>query len=89
MPNEMNDDEALRAHASRAVSDAERALGAAIYRQDLRRIADQGNRWAAFTDDELEALADDFDPGLGIGARCAPDGSVMAELVAEIERRQS
>lgn len=56
------------------MNEARRALALAA--------AQAGNRWAAFTDEELSDLADDFDPALGIGARSARDGSPTAELVA-------
>ncbi len=63
----------------RPATDEERALGHAVERARV------GNRWAAFTDDELSYLADlDEFGGFPLGGS---DHAVRDELHAEIDRR--
>jgi hypothetical protein len=65
----------------RPATDGERALGHAVERARV------GNRWAAFTDDELSYLADlDEFGGFPLGGS---DHAVRDELHAEIDRRSA
>jgi hypothetical protein len=65
----------------RPATDEERVLGHAVERALL------GNRWAAFTDDELSYLADlDEFGGFPLGGS---DHAVRDELHAEIDRRSA